>query len=206
MSPQSIDLAGSKHRRRRLRRGSTRRSSTSTAPRVPRRSSGLRCSGPPSPAQVIEAFEREPCDKRRCGRPSGIARSRTMPIPLAVVATDMGGHPQGGSVLSRGSAHGCAVRELQQSRGVLPGGPHRLEDARRRRASSIPCRPAPRLRSVPVVVIAVGLDGTGGGIGEEVSEEVAGPVPNTSSPRSVRSIETVQTRIKAETGPCRSSR
>ncbi len=117
-----------------------------------------------------------------------------MPIPLAVVATDMDTHEE--VVLSRGSAM-AALFASSAIPGVYPAvriGSRMLVDGGI--VNPVPASAAASLGAG--VVIAVRLV-TGGGIGEEVSEEVAGPVPNVVA-AIVRSIETVQTRIKAETG------
>jgi NTE family protein len=117
-----------------------------------------------------------------------------LPIPLVVVATDMDTHEE--VVLSRGSAM-AALFASSAIPGVYPAvriGSRMLVDG-----GIVNPVPASAAASAGAgVVIAVRLV-TGGGIGEEVSEEVAGPVPNVVA-AIVRSIETVQTRIKAETG------
>jgi predicted acylesterase/phospholipase RssA/CRP-like cAMP-binding protein len=116
------------------------------------------------------------------------------PIPLAVVATDVDTHEE--VVLSRGSTT-AALFASSAIPGVFPAvriGSRTLVDGGI--VNPVPASVAASLGAG--VVIAVRLV-SGGGIGEEVSEEVKGPVPNVVA-AIVRSIETVQTRIKAETG------
>ncbi len=116
------------------------------------------------------------------------------PIPLAVVATDVTTHEE--VVLSRGSTT-SALFASSAIPGVFPAvriGSRTLVDGGI--VNPVPASVAASLGAG--VVIAVRLV-SGGGIGEEISEEVKGPVPNVVA-AIVRSIETVQTRIKAETG------
>ena len=116
------------------------------------------------------------------------------PIPMAVVATDMDTHEE--VVLSRGSTT-AALFASSAIPGVFPAvriGSRTLVDGGM--VNPVPAGVAAGLGAG--VVIAVRLV-SGGGIGEEVSEEVKGPVPNVVA-AIVRSIETVQSRIKAETG------
>jgi NTE family protein len=116
-----------------------------------------------------------------------------LPIPLAVVATDVETHEE--VVLSRGSTT-AALFASSAIPGVFPAvriGTRTLVDGGI--VNPVPVSVAAALGAG--VVISVRLV-SGGGIGEEVSEEVKGPVPNVVA-AIVRSIETVQTRIKAET-------
>jgi NTE family protein len=117
-----------------------------------------------------------------------------LPIPVAVVATDVETHDE--VVLSRGSAT-TAVFASSAIPGVFPAvriGSRTLVDGGI--VNPVPASVAAGLGAG--VVIAVRLV-SGGGIGEEISEEGKGPIPNVVA-AIVRSIETVQTRIKAETG------
>lgn len=117
-----------------------------------------------------------------------------LPIPLAVVATDVDTHDE--VVLSRGSAM-AALFASSAIPGVFPAvriGSRTLVDGGI--VNPVPASAAASLGAD--IVISVRLV-SGGGIGEEVSEEVKGPIPNVVA-AIVSSIETVQTRIKAETG------
>jgi predicted acylesterase/phospholipase RssA/CRP-like cAMP-binding protein len=117
-----------------------------------------------------------------------------LPIPVAVVATDMDRHEE--VVLSRGSGT-AALFASSAIPGVFPAvriGNRVLVDGGM--INPVPSSAAAGLGAG--VVIAVRLV-SGGGIGEEMSEEIEGPLP-TAVAAIVRSIETVQTRIRAETG------
>lgn len=116
------------------------------------------------------------------------------PIPLAVVATDMDTHEE--VVLSRGSG-ASALFASSAIPGVFPA----VRIGNRTLVDGGIVNPVPTSVAADMgagVVIGVRLV-SGGGIGEEVSEESEGPLP-TAIAAIVRSIETVQTRIKAETG------
>lgn len=116
------------------------------------------------------------------------------PIPLAVVATDMDTHEE--VVLSRGSGT-SALFASSAIPGVFPA----VRIGNRTLVDGGIVNPVPTSVAADMgagVVIGVRLV-SGGGLGEEVSQEVEGPLP-TAIAAIVRSIETVQTRIKAETG------
>ncbi len=116
------------------------------------------------------------------------------PIPLAVVATDMDTYEE--VVLSRGSGTAALFASA-----AIPGVYPAVRIGHRTLVDGGIVNPVPSSVAADLgagVVIAVRLV-SGGGIGEEVSQEVGGPLP-TAITTIVRSIETVQTRIKAETG------
>jgi NTE family protein len=132
--------------------------------------------------------------RRHVRRAIGDRLLEEMPIPLAVIATDVDTHDE--VVLNRGSAV-AALFASSAIPGVFPAvriGSRTLVDGGI--VNPVPASAAASLGAN--VVISVRLV-SGGGVGEELSEEGEGPVPSVVA-AIVRSIETVQTRIKAETG------